>query len=99
MTLRAGHARPRDVAADVGKKKIIKGRKEVFSERLEGEQGLGGDMENKQTRQQTARRGGGVHKASFVSDLAAALAAAIKKKLREKRMDGRWHGGGVNGLA
>lgn len=79
--------------------KIIKGRKEVFSERLEGEQGLGGDMENKQTRQQTARRGGGGHKASFVSVLAAALAAAIKKKkLREKRMDGRWHGG-VNGLA
>lgn len=57
---------------------VIKGRKEVFSERLEGEQGLGGDMENKRTHQQTARRGGG-HKASFVSVLAAALAAAIKK--------------------
>lgn len=59
MTLEAGHARPRDAAADVKKKEggIIKGRKEVFSERLEGEQGLGDDMENKRTRQQTVRRG------------------------------------------
>ena len=32
------------------------GRKEVFSERLEGEQGLGGDMENKQA---SADSGGG----------------------------------------
>lgn len=64
MTLQNGHARPRDAAADVERRgeKIIKGRKEVFSERLEGEQGLGGDMENKQTRQQTAGRGGGVTK-------------------------------------
>lgn len=59
MTLEAGHTRPRDAAADVKKKEggIIKGRKEVFSERLEGEQGLGDDMENKRTRQQTVRRG------------------------------------------
>lgn len=57
---------------------------------MEGEQGLGageggwgGDMENKQTRQQTGRGGG--HKASFVSVLAAALAAAMKKKPSEGR--------------
>lgn len=79
-----------------GGEKIIKGRKEVFSERLEGEQGLGGDMENKQTRQQTARRGGeGGHKASFVSVLAAALAAAIKKKKSLERRG--WMDDGMEG--
>lgn len=80
-----------------GKKKIIKGRKEVFSERLEGEQGLGGDMENKQTRQQTARRGGGSQSwLCFCSG--CCISSCNKKKRREKRMDGRWHGG-LNGLA
>lgn len=96
--------RPRDAAADVGRRGrggILKGRKEVFSERLEGEQGLGGNAENKRARQQTARRGDGGHKASFVSVLAAALAAALrgkKEKLREKSTDARWHGG-LNGPA
>lgn len=42
-------------------------------------------MENKQTRQQTEGWGGGGHKASFVPVLAAALAAAIKKKCSEGR--------------
>lgn len=52
----------------------------------------GGDMENKQTRQQTGRGGG--HKASFVSVLAAALAAAMKKK--KKTSEGRgWIDDGV----
>lgn len=33
-------SRPRDAGADVRGQKVIKGRKEVFGERLEGEQGM-----------------------------------------------------------
>lgn len=45
-------------------------------------------------RQQTDWEGGGGHKASFVSVLAATSAAANqkrKKNLKKKGMDGRWH--------
>lgn len=44
---------------------LKKEEKTVFSERLEGEQGLGDDMENKQTRQQTVQRGVEVTKLSL----------------------------------
>lgn len=61
-------------------KKIIKGRKEDFSERLDGEQGLGGGVTWRTSKRISRQRGGeGGHKASFVSVLATALAAAIKK--------------------
>lgn len=79
----------------------MKGRKEDFSERLDGEQGLGGMTWRTSKRVSRQRGGVGGHKASFVSVLAAALAAAKKKKkkmLRGKRMDGWWHGG-LNSLA
>lgn len=56
----------------------------------------GGDMENKQTRQQTARKGGGeVTKLALFRFWLLALAAAIRKSLA-RAMDGRWHEG-LNG--
>lgn len=77
---------------------MIKGRKEVFSERLEGKQGLGDDMEDKQMRQQTARRGVGVTKlALFLFWLQHQQLQIKKKKIRKRR--GWMEGGMLNGLA
>lgn len=73
----------------------MKGRKEDFSERLDGEQGLGGMTWR--TSKRVSRQRGGVgrgHKASFVSVLAAALAAAKKKKSSEAR---GWMDDGMEG--